>query len=135
MKTRMFLLAALVAIVLTTGFSHMAFAKGGSGGGDKVRIALNGSANYPNADGKASYKVQGTKREFEAEVEHIKKLKGQTVNVFVNGTKVASAKVDTLGQAETELSTELGNSVPKIKSGDKVEIRTTAGVVIVSGSF
>src|SRR6476619_6639867 len=89
MKTRMFLLAALVAIVLTTGFSHMAFAKGGSGGGDKVRIALNGSANYPNADGKASYKVQGAKREFEAEVEHVKKLKGQTVNVFVNGTKVA----------------------------------------------
>ena len=135
MKTRMFLVAALVAVLVAGGLSHAAFAKGGSGGGDRVRIALNGSAAYPNADGKASYKVKGSKREFEAEVEHVKKLKGQTVNVFVNGTKVASAKVDTLGQAETELSTELGNKVPTIKSGDKVEIKTAAGVVIVSGSF
>lgn len=132
MKTRMFLLAALIAAILVGGFSHNAFAKGG---GTKTRITLAASANYPNANGKATYKVNGAEREFEAEVEHIKKLQGKTVSVFVNGAKVGSGVVDSLFQAHVELSTQLGDSVPSIKKGDTVEFKNAAGTVIVSGKF
>lgn len=132
MKTRMFILAALVAVMLVGGFSQGAFAKGG---GTKTIISLQPAAGFSNAIGKAKYKVDGSKREFEVEAEHIKKLAGKTVNVFVNGTMVGSAVADTLGQAHLELSTELGNAVPTIKKGDTVQVKKSNGVLIVSGKF
>jgi hypothetical protein len=139
MKTRMFLFAALIAVILVGGFSHAAFAKGGSGGGGggatKVKIVLSPSAAYPKAKGSASYKVKGSKREFEAEAEHLNKLAGQTLGIFVNGTQVASATVDGLRHAKAELSTELGNTVPNIQTGDLIEVKDSAGVVVVSGNF
>src|SRR6187431_1611715 len=85
MKTRMFLLAALIATLLVGGFTQGAFAKGG---GTKTIISLQPAAGFANAIGKAKYKVDGSKREFEVEAEHIWKLSGKTVSVFVNGTKV-----------------------------------------------
>lgn len=139
MKTRMFLLAALLAVVLVSGFSHAAFAKGGNGGGggggNKVRITLSASTSYPKAKGNASYKTKGSKHEFEAEVEHVKKLIGQTVSFSVNGTQIATATVDSLGAAKLELSSELGDTVPNIQTGDLIEVKDASGVVIVSGSF
>lgn len=137
MKTRMILLAALIAVVFLGGFSHAAFAKGGGGGGGatKVKITLSASASFPKAKGSASYKVKGSKREFEAEAEHLNKMIGQTVGIFVNGTQIASATVDGLRQAKAELSTELGDTVPNIQTGDLVEIKNSAGTVILSGNF
>jgi hypothetical protein len=132
MKTRMFLFAALVAALLVGGFSHEAFAKGG---GTKTRITLAASSAYPNAKGKATYKVDGSEREFQVEAENIKKLAGKTVSVFVNGTKVGSAKVNSLGEANMELNTDLGHTVPGIKAGDKVQVKSPSGQLIVSGTF
>lgn len=131
MKTRMFLLAALVAVVMVAGFSHGAFA---SGGGSKTRIALSPSAAFPHATGKAAYRG-GSEAEFEAQVDNVKRLAGQTVNVFVNGVKVGSTKVNALGTANFNRSVSAGQSVPTIKAGYKIQIKTAAGVVIVSGSF
>ena len=132
MKTRMFLLAALIAAILVGGFSHNAFAKGG---GTKTRITLAAAGTYANAKGKATYKVNGAEREFEAEVENIKSLKGKTVSVFVNGAKVGSAVVDSFGQAHVELSTQLGDTVPAVKKGDTVQFKNASGALIVSGKF
>ena len=132
MKTRMLILAALVAAILVGGFSHDAFAKGG---GDKTRISLSSASGFSNAKGKATYKAKSGEREFEAEVEHIKKLKGQTVNLFVNGSKIGSAVVNSLGEANVELNSESGDNVPAIKAGDRVEFKTAAGALIVSGKF
>lgn len=131
MKTRMFILAALVAVLLVGGFSNVTLA----GGGTRTRITLTSAGTYANAKGKATYKVNGSEREFQVEVENIKKLAGQSVNVFVNGKKVGTATVDALGAARLNRNSDLGQTVPNIKAGDKVQVKNAAGVLIVSGSF
>lgn len=135
MKARMFILAALIAALLVSGFSHAAFAKGNSGGGTKVRITLNGAGTYANAKGKATYKVNGSEREFQVEVENIKRLAGKSVSIFVNGNSIGTATVDSLGAARLNRNSNLGQTVPNIKAGDKVQVKTANGVLIVSGSF
>jgi hypothetical protein len=132
MKTRMFLLAALVAAVMLGGLSQSALAKDG---GNKVRINLTHSAAYPSAKGKADYKNKGGEREFQVEVENIKQLAGKKVSILVNGAEVGSATVNSLGEARLELNSDRGNAVPNIKAGDKVEVRKRGGDLIVSGSF
>lgn len=130
MKLKLVILAALVAAIMVGGFHQGAFAKG-----TKTRIALTAGANYPKAKGKAVYKVNGAEREFQVEVENIKKLAGQSVTILVNGAQVGSATVNALGEARLELNTNLGNTVPSIKTGDKVQVKSAAGKLIASGNF
>lgn len=132
MKTRMFMLAALVAVLLVGGFSQGAFAKDSV---TRTRISLAPTAEYARAKGKADYKVKGGEREFQVEVENVKKLAGKSLGVFVNDAKVGMAKVNSLGEGRLELNTDLGNKVPNIKAGDKVQVKDPSGVVIVSGKF
>lgn len=137
MKTRMFLLAALVAAVMLGSLSQAAFAKHGSGGGggNKTRITLTAAGAYPRAKGTATYKAKGSEREFQAEVENIKKLAGKQVNIFVNGAQVGSATVNGLGAARLNLNTNLGNAVPNIQAGAVVQVKTSTGTLIATGSF
>lgn len=132
MKLKLFVLAAVLATVMLGGFHQGAFAKGG---GTKTIIALSPSVDYPNAKGKAVYKVNGSEREFQVEVENIKKLAGKSVKVYVNGVQVGSATVNSLGEARLNRNTDLGQTVPSIKTGDTVQVKTGAGKLIASGKF
>lgn len=126
-------LAAFVAVLLLGTFmiAPAAHAKGG----DAARIALRGSAQYPNAKGTAKYKAEGGEREFQVELENAKSLAGKTVDVYANGAKVGSFKVTTLGTGRLNRNTDRGQSVPMIRAGSAIQIKTRAGVLIVSGSF
>ena len=106
-----------------------------SGGGTTTRITLHPSSSFPGATGKAVSKVNGSERELQVEVEHIKSLAGKHVKVFVNGNLFASPLVSSLGAARVERSTENGQSVPSIHAGSTVRVRTAAGTLIVSGTF
>ncbi len=103
----------------------------------RVFAALTAPAGgaYPSAKGKASWDTRNnnTKRELELEVEHLPV--GLAVEFFMNGVKVGGATIGSLGDAELEFSTELGEPVPESVAGSTVEVRTAAGVVIVTGSF
>lgn len=104
-------------------------------GGDAIRIALRGSAQYPNAKGTAKYKADGGEREFQVELENAKPLAGKMVDVYANGAKVGSFKVTALGTGRLNRNTDLGQNVPAIGAGSAIQIKTRAGVLIVSGSF
>jgi hypothetical protein len=104
-------------------------------GGDAIRISLRGSTQYPNAKGTAKYKAEGGEREFQVELENAKPLAGKTVDVYANGVKVGSFKVTALGTGRLNRNTDLGQSVPMIGAGSAIQIKTRAGVLIVSGSF
>lgn len=90
---------------------------------------------YPAAKGKASWdsRENNTKRELELEVEHLPA--GLAVEFFMDGAKLGGATTDSFGKAQVEFSTQLGQSVPMSVAGSKVEVRTAAGAVIVSGGF
>jgi hypothetical protein len=123
-------LIALVAIAAVLAPAAMA-----SGGGTTRSIALHGSVSFPNATGKAVYKVNGTERELQIEVDHIKVLAGKHINVFVNGSKLASPLVSSLGTINVNRNTGKGQFVPTIKTGSTVRVRTLGGTLIASGTF
>ena len=57
------------------------------------------------------------------------------VNVFVNGNKLASPLVSSLGTINVNRNTGKGQSVPTIKTGSIVRVRTLGGTLIASGTF
>ena len=126
-------LAAFVAALLlgTLLYAPAAQAKGGAG----TIIQLRGSAQYPNANGKAKYKAEGGEREFEVELEDARALKGKVLTVYANGAKVGTFRVNNLGNGRLERNSDLGQNVPNIHAGSPVQIKTAAGVLVVSGSF
>ena len=126
-------LAAFVAALLlgTLLYAPAAQAKGGDG----TIIQLRGSAQYPNANGKAKYKAEGGEREFEVELEDARALTGKVLTVYANGAKVGTFRVNNLGNGRLERNSDLGQNVPNIHAGSPVQIKTAAGVLVVSGSF
>ena len=127
------LIAALIALVAFAAvLAPAAMAKGG---GTTRTIALHPSVSFPNASGKAVYKVNGGERELQIEVEHIRALAGKHVNVFVNGNQLASPTVNSLGNVNVNRNTERGQFVPTIRTGSTVRVRTLGGTLIASGTF
>jgi predicted PilT family ATPase len=121
-------LAAVMAVVAMAVPAALA-------AGTRTEISLRPSSAFPGASGKARYTVNGTERELQIEVEGIRRLAGRHVNVFVNGSKLASPLVSTLGQVRVERNTDRGHAVPRISRGSTVRVRTLDGTLIVSGTF
>jgi hypothetical protein len=100
----------------------------------EFRANLAGSATYRAANGKAVYKVDGGEREFQVEVEDARTLAGKTVNVYVNGAKVGSMRINSFGDRRLSRNSDLGQAVPTLSSGSSVMVKTTTGVLVVSGT-
>ena len=98
-------------------------------------ITLKPGASYPKATGSSQYQSQGSQRELQVEVEHLKSLTGQHVNIFVNGNKWASPRVSSLGIAQVDRNTDAGQTVPSIGHGSTVRVRTTSGTLIAGGTY
>ncbi len=117
---------AAALLVLTVGIAVAAVNR---------TITLTHSASFPTASGSSQFQSQGTQRELQVEVEHIKVLSGKKVNVFVNGAKWATLTVSSLGKAQVDRNTDVGQAVPKIAAGSTVRVRTLGGTLIASGSY
>src|SRR5690348_3852901 len=87
------------------------------------KIPLKPGTAYRQATGSAEYKAKPGEREFQVEVEHIAGLAGKSVRIVVNGTLVGLAKVSSLGNAQLDRNTELGQAVPNIVHGSSVVVR------------
>ena len=124
--------ALIAAVAMLAAIAPVASA---SGSGTTRTISLHGSVSFPSATGKAVYKVKGGERELQIEVEHIRALAGKHVNVFVNGNKLASPTVNSLGNVNVNRNTERGQFVPTIRTGSTVRVRTLGGTLIASGTF
>jgi hypothetical protein len=101
---------------------------------DRLEIQLSPSKTFSSAHGKAHYK-DGGEREFELEVEDLRRLSGQKLRALVDGVLVGQPSVNSLGHADLNLNADRRENVPAIKSGSRVEVRTNANVLVVSGQF
>jgi hypothetical protein len=131
-------LAAAIAAVLTIGVIAAAATQTAAATTNPTvdwQIAMKPSTAFPTAAGSAQYQSQPGQRELQIEVEHLAKLAGQYVSFYANGAKFAVAKVSSLGIAQIDRNTELGQSVPWIVHGSTVAARTSAGVLIARGQF
>jgi hypothetical protein len=100
-----------------------------------VQVQLKGRSAFPRAGGGSQYQSQPGQSEFQAEVEHVRSLAGRQLLVKVNGATVGKMKVSRVGQADLTLNSELGQSVPTITAGSVVKVTTSAGALVVSGSY
>jgi len=68
---------------------------------------------------------------------HIRSLAGHghRVLVFVEGTKIGTARVSRRRVADLERNTERGQRVPQVEPGTTVKVRTRGGLTIVLGTF
>ncbi|MBK6307975.1 MAG: hypothetical protein IPF47_20490 [Gemmatimonadetes bacterium] len=100
----------------------------------RLEIALKGVSPYANAKGKAKWSSKPSERELQIEIENV--AAGTSVNFFVGGAKVGATQVtNTLRQASINLNSTLGQSVPMSVTGQVVEVKTAAGVLVASGKF
>jgi uncharacterized protein YcfL len=99
-----------------------------------VRLAvLKGSTVYPAVTGKATYKVDNNGiREFQTEISNALVLKGQTLSVFVDATKVGTMRVTLLGKARLSL---VGAAAPVIALtvNPTIRVKTATGVLVARG--
>ena len=100
-------LIALVAMVAVLAPAAIA-----SGGGTTRSIALHGSVSFPNATGKAVYKVNGSRARAADRGRPHQGAGRQHVNVFVNGNKLASPLVSSLGTTSVSRNTDKGQPSP-----------------------
>lgn len=100
-----------------------------------ARLTPPAAGTFRSAKGKVKWDSRdaNAKREIEYEVEHLPP--GMAVEFFLDGARVGSATTNMFGQAEIEFETEDGQPVPESVLGLAVEVRTTAGTVIVTGAF
>ncbi len=126
-------LVALVLGLMTLAGPASAQAKGATA--TRERIALVAAPGFPAAKGKADFKVKGAERQLEVEVEIIRSLAGQSVSVSVGGVVVATPTVSALGQASVNLNSQTNPATPVTVAGKLVEVRTSTGALIASGSF
>jgi hypothetical protein len=96
---------------------------------------MKGGTSYRKANGSAQYQSQPGQRELQVEVQHIRSLRGKTVVFSAAGMTLGKAKVSARGQADITRNTELGQKVPSITHGSRVTVRTTGGMLIISGRF
>jgi hypothetical protein len=123
--------SALLVLSLTAT-SLQATARGRD---DRLELRLSPSKTFATAHGKAHFKDRGGEREFELEVEDLRSLSGQKLRALVDGVLVGQPSVNTLGYADLNLNSDRRENVPAIKSGSRVEVRTNANVLVVSGQF
>jgi hypothetical protein len=119
----------LVVALLALAVVPMALAAGSS------QIALRASNAYRAAIGAAQYQSQPGQRELQVEVDHIRSLAGQYVSVYVGGSKIGSAHVNSRGVAELVRNSELAQHVAQVRAGTSVTVQTSGAVTIVYGTF
>jgi hypothetical protein len=112
----------------------LAFVPAGLAAGNS-QIALKSSKAYPAARGTAQYQAQPGQREVQIEVDHIRALAGHYVNIYVGGSKLGTAHVNSRGVAEIVRNSELAQRVPQVHGGTTVTVQTNNAVTVASGTF
>ena len=114
-----------------------ATAQSGSGSGSEIRveIPMTGAAiNGVLPKGKAEYRSAPDYRKFKVQVEQVRLPDGTTLVIALNGIRVGNLRL-VFGRGELERSTKDGQVTPIVKAGDVVTATTTAGKLILKGSF
>ena len=131
MRRTTFISVLIACVAMVVVAAPAASAKGGV----TRTIALKGSISFPGATGKATSKVKAGERELEIDLQHIRALAGKHVNVNVNGSRLASPLVSSLGHFSVNRNTGAGQHVPPSRWARRCCIRTLGGTLIADGTF
>jgi hypothetical protein len=85
--------------------------------------------------GVAKFRSRDGQRNFEVEVERVNLPAGTVLNVFVDGVKVGELVIGPTLEAEFELETEHGQTVPNVTTATTVVVSNNASQTVLSGVF
>jgi hypothetical protein len=85
--------------------------------------------------GHARYRVRGTSRKLNVEVERLNLPAGTQLNVFVDSLLVGTLTLGPRLEAELERHTNDGQFVPQVTTATRVVVTDAAGRTLVSGGF
>ena len=125
---------ALLALA-AVAFAALPAGAQASGSGTQLRATLHGSAAFPGADGKARFRHRGGEQELEVEVEDANRLAGTRLRALAGGKQVGTLRINRFGIGSLNLNSDQGDTVPAVKAGTTVHVRTAGGTLVVSGSF
>jgi hypothetical protein len=140
MERRLTVAVSLLALVASLALAPAALAKSGSGSSKPIAIP-----GKPIVD--ASKSVTGPKlvvrqvltskgvRNLEVQVKGLPQLAGAELDVFVGGVQAGSLMVRPDGDGKHALPIIAGSPVPRVWSNMPVELRTRAGLLVVSGTL
>lgn len=120
----------------TTSSSTTSTSTTGGNGETRVRTPLAGGAvNGLQPSGKADFRVRGAGSRLNVEIEDVNLPPGSVVDVFVGNQRIGTITVGPppMRGGELELNTNDGATVPAIRPGDQITIRTAAQGVLVTG--
>ena len=125
---------ALLALA-AVAFAALPAGAQAAGSGTQLRATLHGSAAFPGADGKARFRDRGGEQELEVEVEDANRLAGTRLRALAGGKQVGTLRINRFGIGSLNLNSDQGDTVPAVKAGTTVRVRTAGGTLVVSGSF
>ena len=100
-----------------------------------LKIRLASAPGFAAIEASAKFRNRGGVQTFEAGVNNAFGLAGMVLTVFVDGKQVGTFTVNRLGVGDLNLTTQLGQMVPQIRSGSLVQITMANGVLVASGKF
>jgi hypothetical protein len=102
----------------------------------RVEARLAGAAiNGLTPTGHARYRVRGTERKLNVEVEKLNLPAGTQLQVFVDDALVGTLTLRPTLEAELERHTNDGQAVPVVTTATRVVVTDVAGKTLVSGGF
>ena len=125
------------AVLAVTAVSLLIFGSVQNSSATSSEIRMLADLNPPTnvggiADGRADYRERGNSMRLNVEVEDI--FPNSTFTVEVTGEPIGTITTNSFGTAELELNTNDGQAVPKVLTGDLVEIFQGTELVL-SGGF
>jgi hypothetical protein len=141
MRTTARLVAVMAAVLLSTGVAAAPASGASSTNASSTNASktslyapLHGTTAYPTATGTSYYYGMGMMggRDVKVTVNHMTRLAGQRVSVYINGTRVGTMLVSSTGYAFHDWN---GSFVPYCMGGSGVFVRTSGGVQIVMGNY
>ena len=125
------------AVLAVTAVSLLIFGSVQNSSATSSEIRMLADLNPPTnvggiADGRADYRERGNSMRLNVEVEGV--FPNSTFTVKVTGEPIGTITTNSFGTAELELNTNDGQAVPKVLTGDLVEIFQGTELVL-SGGF
>ena len=125
------------AVLAVTAVSLLIFGSVQNSSATSSEIRMLADLNPPTnvggiADGRADYRERGNSMRLNVEVEDV--FPNSTFTVEVTGEPIGTITTNSFGTAELELNTNDGQAVPKVLTGDLVEIFQGTELVL-SGGF
>jgi hypothetical protein len=129
MQRRSVVALSLLALVAVLIAAPAALAKTFAGS------TLVGSANYPAASGRVTLQQNRGVQYFVVEVTNVGQLAGTELNLFVAGVQAGGVMIRPTGDGRRAVPVIPGSPIPQVTAAMPVQLKTRAGVVVVSGTF